>query len=110
MNQVQPKITSLQNKGQITLPAQIRRLYNLQPGSMVRVSAQIEGIVVEPIQIVNPQEPNEFMEVLRRNAKSNNTTVEKLLADFEKTRQESFKKTYPKLWKKLQKQKLNAKN
>ena len=108
MNQVQPKITSLQNKGQITLPAQIRRLYNLQPGSMVRVSAQIEGIVVEPIQVVNPQEPNEFLEVLRKTASSNNTTVEKLLADFKKIRQESFKSAHPKLWLKWQKMRKNG--
>lgn len=100
MNHVQPKITILQSKGQITLPAQIRKHYNLKPGSAVRVSAQIEGIVVEPMKVVNPQEPNEFLEVLAENARANNTTVEKLLVDWKKIRRESAIRAYPGLFKK----------
>jgi|SRR3989344_6068226 len=97
MNQLQSKITFLQKKGQITLPVSMRMMFNLKPGSAVKVSVQENSIVLEPAQIIDQGETNEYLEILDEIAKKTNTTREKLLANHKRISLESAKRAHPDL-------------
>ena len=103
-------ITLIQKGGQIILPAPIMQMFNLQPGSAVTVSVAGKGIMLEPAKTTHQEEVNEYFEVLDEIAEKNNTTREKLLESHKKIREETFKRYYPQLWKKLNKKSLNGEN
>ena len=46
------KLTRMQEKGQVTLPAEIRRKLGLKKGDVVAVSETPEGILITPQEVV----------------------------------------------------------
>ncbi|MGH2447522.1 MAG: AbrB/MazE/SpoVT family DNA-binding domain-containing protein [Chloroflexota bacterium] len=47
-----PKLVHIQEKGQVTLPAEVRRRLGLKKGDLVGITETNEGILISPQQVV----------------------------------------------------------
>jgi AbrB family looped-hinge helix DNA binding protein len=80
----------VQEKGQVTIPVEIRRKLGLKPGDMVEFVETEEGVVIAPRQVVAVDVLREIGERL----KARGISLEELLADGRDLRGDLQKKMY----------------
>jgi len=61
----QPKLVRVQEKGQVTLPANVRRKYGLKKGDVVSVTQTDAGILITPQEVLAMQALDQIGEALR---------------------------------------------
>jgi AbrB family looped-hinge helix DNA binding protein len=61
----QPKLVRVQEKGQVTLPADVRRSFGLKKGDLVSVIQTEEGILIAPQQVIANRLLDQIGETLR---------------------------------------------
>lgn len=61
----QPKLVRIQEKGQVTLPADVRRKLGLKKGDLVSVTQTAEGILITPQEVLAMQALDQIGEALR---------------------------------------------
>ena len=61
----QPKLVRIQEKGQVTLPADVRRQLGLKKGDLVSVTQTAEGILITPQEVLAMQALDQIGEALR---------------------------------------------
>lgn len=59
------KLVRIQEKGQVTLPAEVRRKLGLKKGDLVTVEATEDGVVIMPQEVVAMKALNRIGELLR---------------------------------------------
>jgi AbrB family looped-hinge helix DNA binding protein len=86
----EPKLTRIREKGQITLPAEIRRKYNLKEGDLVGFQETPEGILISPKAVIAAKLLDEIGAKLRESG----ITLEEMLESGRKIRGELLKEMY----------------
>ncbi len=71
------KLTRMQEKGQVTLPAEIRRKLGLKKGDVVAVSETPEGILITPQEVVATKALEEIGEALKAKGLSLDEVIER---------------------------------
>jgi antitoxin PrlF len=61
----QPKLVRIQEKGQVTLPADVRRKLGLKKGDLVSVTQTAEGILITPQEVLAMKALDQIGEALR---------------------------------------------
>jgi len=61
----QPKLVRVQEKGQVTLPADVRRRLGLKKGDLVSVTQTTEGILITPQEVLAMKALDQIGEALR---------------------------------------------
>ncbi len=61
----QPKLVRVQEKGQVTLPADVRRNLGLKKGDLVSVTQTDEGILITPQEVIANRLLDQIGEALR---------------------------------------------
>ena len=61
----QPKLVRIQEKGQVTLPAEVRRKLGLKKGDLVSVTQTEEGILITPQEVLAMKALDQIGEALR---------------------------------------------
>jgi AbrB family looped-hinge helix DNA binding protein len=60
-----PKLVRIQEKGQVTLPADVRRRLGLEKGDLVAVLETPDGVLITPQEVVATRALDRIGEVLR---------------------------------------------
>ncbi len=61
----QPKLVRIQEKGQVTLPADVRRTLGLKKGDLVAVTQTADGILITPQEVLAMKALDRIGEALR---------------------------------------------
>lgn len=86
----EPKLARIREKGQITLPAEIRRKYHLKEGDLVGFQETPEGILITPKAVIAAKLLDEIGAKLRESG----VTLEELLASGREIRGDLLKEMY----------------
>ena len=73
----EPRLTRIQEKGQVTLPADVRRQLGLKKGDLVAVTTTPDGILITPQEVVASQALAEIGEALREQGLSLEDMIER---------------------------------
>jgi AbrB family looped-hinge helix DNA binding protein len=65
MPQPEKKLVRLQEKGQVTLPAEVRRALGLKKGDLVAVTQTEDGVLITPTTVVANRALDRIGEILR---------------------------------------------
>lgn len=76
------KLVRVQEKGQVTLPAQLRRKLGIEKGDLVAVEEANGGLLITPQEVLATQALDEIGEILR----SKGLTLEDLIESGRKER------------------------
>ncbi len=86
----QPKLVRIQEKGQVTLPAGVRRALGLKKGDLVAVTQTEEGILITPQQVVAMKALDRVGELLR----AQGVSLEEMIESGREIRGELIKEEY----------------
>ncbi len=86
----EPKLARIREKGQITLPAEIRRKYNLKEGDLIGFQETPEGILISPKAVIAARLLDEMSAKLRESG----VTLEEMLESGREIRGELLKEMY----------------
>jgi AbrB family looped-hinge helix DNA binding protein len=84
------KLVRIQEKGQVTLPADIRRRLGLKKGDLVAVEGTPEGVLITPQEVVAAKALDEIGVILRAQGLS----LEELIESGRDTRDELLRELY----------------
>jgi AbrB family looped-hinge helix DNA binding protein len=84
------KLVRIQEKGQVTLPAETRRKLGLKKGDLVAVTETPEGVLITPQQVVAMRALDRIGEVLREKG----LTLEELIESGRDIRGQILKEQY----------------
>ncbi len=84
------KLIRIQENGQVTLPADVRRKLGLKKGDLVAVTETDEGILISPQQLVAARALDRIGEVLREQ----DLTLEQLIESGREIRGQLLKEKY----------------
>ena len=85
-----PKLVRMQEKGQVTIPQEIRKKLGLKRGDLVAVMETPEGIFITPQQVVAAKALNSIGDIL----KEQGVSLEKLIASGRDIRSNLLQGTY----------------
>ncbi len=71
----QPKLVRIQEKGQVTLPADVRKRLGLKKGDLVSVTPTADGILITPQEVV----ANKLLDQIGQALKAQGLTLEDLI-------------------------------
>lgn len=71
------RLVLIQKRGQLTVPADLRRKYGLQQGSVVAIIDEQDGIKLRPQEVM----PADLLERIDRVLSQQGTSVEELMAE-----------------------------
>ena len=69
------KLSAVQEKGQITIPAEIRRKWGLRKGDLVAFVETEAGVVISPQEVIAMESLNQIGQILREKG----VTLEELI-------------------------------
>ena len=84
------KLVRIQEKGQVTLPAEIRRRLGLKKGDLVAVEGTPEGVLITPQEVVAAKALDEIGAILRAQGLS----LDELVESGRDTRDELLRELY----------------
>lgn len=84
------KLTRIQEKGQVTLPADLRRNLGLKKGDLVAVTQTPKGLLITPQEVVASQALEEIGEALRAQGLTLEDMIERGRAIRGQMRQEKY--------------------
>jgi AbrB family looped-hinge helix DNA binding protein len=90
MAKLERKLVRVQEKGQVTLPAEVRRNLGLKKGDLVAVTQTPEGILIIPQEILATQALDRIGEILREQG----LTLEELMESGRKERETLIAEQY----------------
>ncbi len=70
------KLVRMQEKGQITLPADVRRRLGLKKGDLVTVTETEDGVLITPSAVIATKALNRIGEILRKQGASIEELIE----------------------------------
>jgi antitoxin PrlF len=73
----EPKLTRIQEKGQVTLPAEVRRRLGLKKGDLVAVTETPEGVLITRQEVVASQALADIGEALKEQGLSLEEIIER---------------------------------
>jgi AbrB family looped-hinge helix DNA binding protein len=76
------KLSAVQEKGQITIPAEIRRKWGLRKGDLVAFVETEAGVVISPQEVIAMESLNQIGQILREKG----VTIEELIESGRKIR------------------------
>jgi antitoxin PrlF len=85
-----PKMSKMQEKGQVTIPAEIREKLGLEKGDLVAFVETEQGVVISPQEVVAMKALDRLGEML----KEKGITLEELIEDGREIRGEIAKEKY----------------
>ena len=72
----EPKLVRIQEKGQVTLPAAVRKRLGLKKGDLVAVVATAEGVLITPQEVIATRALEQIGEILREQGVSLEELIE----------------------------------
>ena len=72
----EPKLVRIQEKGQVTLPAAVRKRLGLKKGDLVAVVATAEGVLITPQEVIATRALDQIGEILREQGVSLEELIE----------------------------------
>ena len=72
----EPKLVRIQEKGQVTLPAAVRKRLGLKKGDLVAVMATPEGVLITPQEVIATRALDQIGEILREQGLSLEELIE----------------------------------
>lgn len=87
---VERKLVRVQEKGQVTLPAEVRKRLGLKKGDLVAVVETEEGVLITPQEVLATKALDRIGQVLREQGLS----LEELIPSGREVRGELVKETY----------------
>lgn len=84
------RFVRIQEKGQVTLPVEVRRKLNLKPGDLVAVDATEAGVVITPQELVATR----ALEQIGRALRERGVSLEELMESGRQIRGELVKEQY----------------
>jgi AbrB family looped-hinge helix DNA binding protein len=72
----QPKLVRIQEKGQVTIPAEVRKRLGLKQGDLVAVTATPEGALITPEEIIATKALNQIGAILKEQGHSLGELIE----------------------------------
>ena len=84
------KLVRIQEKGQVTIPTEIRKKLGLKRGDLVAVLETPEGVFITPQQVVATKALDSIGDILKEQGLS----VDKLIASGREIRTDLLKETY----------------
>jgi antitoxin PrlF len=85
-----PKLVRIQEKGQVTIPTEIRKKLGLKRGDLVAVMETPEGVFITPQQVVATKALDSIGDIL----KDQGLSLEKLIASGRQIRTDILQETY----------------
>jgi AbrB family looped-hinge helix DNA binding protein len=73
---LQSKLVRIQEKGQVTLPAAVRKQLGLKKGDLVAVVATLQGVLITPLEVVASKALDEIGAILREQGLSLEELIE----------------------------------
>jgi bifunctional DNA-binding transcriptional regulator/antitoxin component of YhaV-PrlF toxin-antitoxin module len=89
-NQSVPKPTMMQEKGQVTIPANLRRKYQLEKGTMISFVETDKGLLISPREAI----ALDTLKKLGKALKDKGITLDQLIEDGREIRGELIKEKY----------------
>ncbi len=86
----QPKLVRIQEKGQVTLPVEVRKQLGLKKGDLVSVTQTAEGILITPQEVLAARLLSEIGDALREKG----LTLEELIASGREIRGKLIEEEY----------------
>lgn len=86
----QPKFVRVQEKGQVTLPATVRRKYGLKKGDVVSVTQTDAGILITPQEVL----ANKLLDQIGEALRAKGLTLEELIESGREIRGELVEEEY----------------
>jgi antitoxin PrlF len=87
---VERKLVRIQEKGQVTLPVEVRKKLGLKKGDLVSVVETPEGVLIKPQQVLATQALDRIGEAL----KATGLSLDELIESGRSERAEIIRKTY----------------
>jgi AbrB family looped-hinge helix DNA binding protein len=72
----EPKLVRIQEKGQVTLPAEVRKRLGLKKGDLVAVTATSEGALITPQEIIATKALDQIGAILKEQGLSLEELIE----------------------------------
>jgi len=85
-----PKLSKVQEKGQVTIPVEIRRKWELEKGDLVAFVETEEGVLISPQEVIAMQALDKLGEML----KEKEISLEELIESGREIRGEIAKEKY----------------
>lgn len=85
-----PKLSKVQEKGQVTIPVEIRRKWDLKKGDLVGFVETEEGVLISPQEVIAMEALDKLGEML----KEKGITLEELIESGREIRGEIAKEKY----------------
>jgi AbrB family looped-hinge helix DNA binding protein len=86
----QQSLTRVQEKGQVTLPAELRRRLGLKKGDIVAITETVEGILITPQELIATKALDEIGEALKAQGLTLEDMIERGRAIREELAQERY--------------------
>ena len=65
MQNTKPRLVRVQEKGQVTLPIEVRRRLGLKKGDLVAITSTPEGVLITPQELIATRALDRIGEILR---------------------------------------------
>jgi AbrB family looped-hinge helix DNA binding protein len=89
-----PKFVRVQEKGQVTLPAEVRRHLGVKKGDLVAVEETPEGVLITPQAVFAVRELDKMLDEIGAALKEQGLTLEDVIERGGAIREELYKERY----------------
>jgi len=86
-----PKVSKVQQNGQVTIPVEIRRKWGLEPGDLVAFVEKEEGVLIRPYA---EKKAREALDRIGKALKDKGITLEELIVDGREIRGQLLEEEY----------------
>lgn len=89
-----PKYVRVQEKGQVTLPVEVRKHLGMKKGDLVAVEETPDGVLITPQSLIATRELDKALDEIGAALKEQGLTLEEMIERGREIREELYKERY----------------